>query len=85
MAYESFKDAAAHFPYFIGEVYNRRRLHSAFGRLSPTPFKEKHPGALSNSRLTSVRTQGPAPRQCDLTKQSYPQSMPGRGAGLFID
>jgi transposase InsO family protein len=59
MAYKSFKDAAAHFPYFIGEVYNKRRLHSAFGRLSPTPFKEKHPDALSNSRRTSVRPRGP--------------------------
>jgi hypothetical protein len=29
---QKLKDAAAHFPYFIGEVYNRRRLHSAFGR-----------------------------------------------------
>jgi putative transposase len=43
MAYESFKDAAAHFPYFIGEVYNRRRLHSAFGRLSPTHSRRNTP------------------------------------------
>jgi hypothetical protein len=76
-------------PCFIGEVYNRRRRHSAFGRLSPTPYKEKQPGALSNRRLTSVQTQGP-PRQCDLTTQSYPQYMPSvgpvhakRGTGLW--
>jgi len=39
--YETYQDAVERIPYFIDEVYNRKRLHSSLGYMPPEEFENK--------------------------------------------
>ncbi len=55
--YETYEDVVTRLPYFIEEVYNHKRLHSALGYLAPDDFEES---------LLIQQNNGP-PRQTLLT------------------
>nr|WP_245314425.1 IS3 family transposase [Sinorhizobium alkalisoli] len=42
MAFQTYDDVIEHLPDFIETIYNKRRLHSALGYLSPQQFEDQH-------------------------------------------
>ena len=66
--YETFEDVVARLPYFLEEVYNQKRIHSAMEYQSPDNFKEslviqQNDGAPRQTLLTlTVQSQGCSPQ-----------------------
>jgi transposase InsO family protein len=60
--YETIDDVSARLPYFIEEVYNRKRLHSALGYRPPNEFEE----------LPIIQQHNDRPRQTILTLSVHP-------------
>jgi hypothetical protein len=60
--YETFDDVITRLPYFIKEVYNQKRLHSALGYRSPNDFEE----------LLLIQEVNGLPRQTLLTLSVQP-------------
>lgn len=47
--YETYADVVERIPYFIEEVYNRKRLHSSLGYMPPEEFENKVIDDIKNS------------------------------------
>ncbi len=50
MAFEALDDVTEHLPHFIEKVYDKRRLHSALGYLSPNSSRINTSGRLAKQQ-----------------------------------
>ena len=81
--YEGFWDAKGRIGEFIEEVYQRKRIHSALGYLTPEEFEEKWhreretAGTLSKDGLKSVQLLG-STTNCESNPISNCESNPIR-------
>lgn len=50
--YETYDDVLKRVPFFIEEVYNRKRLHSSLGYLTPEEFESKEPSQTKTEPVT---------------------------------
>ena len=48
--YKTYLDVIARVPYFIEEVYNKKRLHSSIGYLPPEEFETKIEAEYKNEK-----------------------------------
>ena len=52
--YETYDDILKKVPFFIEEVYNRKRLHSSLDYLTPEEFESKKSGQEIKSELVTT-------------------------------
>jgi hypothetical protein len=56
--YETFDDVTQRLPHFIEEVYNKKRLHSALGYISPEEYKIAIQSTKSADQVPSILADG---------------------------
>jgi transposase InsO family protein len=55
--YKTFEDVKERIPYFIEEVYNEKRLHSALGYCPPNEYEELVARSLNSDRQTLLTSE----------------------------
>jgi transposase InsO family protein len=55
--YKTFEDVKKRIPYFIEEVYNEKRLHSALGYCPPNEYEELVTKSINSNRQTLLTSE----------------------------